>query len=80
MSGCQVTSWWLSGKESACSTGDAGDLGLIPWLGGSLALSIFQLLVAAGYWVDGLTTGNLMKSTEKNHTVEIMLSSHDFHA
>ena len=24
--------WWLSGKESACST---GDLGLIPGLGGS---------------------------------------------
>ena len=36
MSGCQVTSWWLSGKEPACSTGDAGDLrekGLIPELG-----------------------------------------------
>ena len=21
--------WWLSGKESACSAGDAGDMGLI---------------------------------------------------
>ena len=24
--------WWLSGKESACSTGSAGDIGLIPGL------------------------------------------------
>ena len=22
--------WWLSGKESACNEGDAGDLGLMP--------------------------------------------------
>ena len=25
--------WWLSGKEPACSAGDAGDAGLIPGLG-----------------------------------------------
>ena len=25
--------WWLSGKESACSAGDAGDMGSIPGLG-----------------------------------------------
>ena len=25
--------WWLSGKESACSAGDAGDAGPIPGLG-----------------------------------------------
>ena len=36
VSGCQVASWWLRGKESACSTGDAGDSGLIPWFGRSL--------------------------------------------
>ena len=28
-------SWWLSGKESACSAGDIGDMGLIPGLGRS---------------------------------------------
>ena len=28
--------WWLSGKESACSAGDTGDVGLIPGLGRSL--------------------------------------------
>ena len=22
--------WWLSGKESACSAGDVGDMGSIP--------------------------------------------------
>ena len=27
--------WWLSGKESACSIGDAGDTGLIPGFGRS---------------------------------------------
>ena len=27
--------WWLSGKESACNAGDAGDSGLIPRLGRS---------------------------------------------
>ena len=27
---------WLSGKESACSAGDAGDMGLIPGSGRSL--------------------------------------------
>ena len=25
--------WWLSGKESACSAGDTGDVGLIPGSG-----------------------------------------------
>ena len=25
--------WWLSGKESACSAGDAGDAGSIPGSG-----------------------------------------------
>ena len=25
--------WWLSGKESACNAGAAGDMGLIPGLG-----------------------------------------------
>ena len=25
--------WWLSGKESSCNAGDAGDLGMIPWVG-----------------------------------------------
>ena len=28
-------SQWLSGKESACNAGDAGDVGLIPGLGRS---------------------------------------------
>ena len=28
--------WWLSGKEPACSTGDAGDVGSIPGWGKSL--------------------------------------------
>ena len=28
--------WWLSSKESACSTGDMGDIGSIPGLGRSL--------------------------------------------
>ena len=27
--------WWLSGKESACNAGDAGDTGSIPGLGRS---------------------------------------------
>ena len=27
--------WWLSGKESACSAGDTGDVGLIPGSGRS---------------------------------------------
>ena len=27
--------WWLSGKESACSAGDTGDVGLIRGLGRS---------------------------------------------
>ena len=27
--------WWLSGKESACNTGDIGDVGSIPGLGRS---------------------------------------------
>ena len=27
--------WWLSSKESACSAGDTGDVGLIPGLGRS---------------------------------------------
>ena len=27
--------WWLSGKESTCSAGDARDTGLIPGLGKS---------------------------------------------
>ena len=25
--GCEWASWWLSGKECACSEGDIGDLG-----------------------------------------------------
>ena len=25
--------WWLSGRESSCSEGDTGDMGLIPGLG-----------------------------------------------
>ena len=25
--------WWLSGKESTCNAGDAGDMGSIPGLG-----------------------------------------------
>ena len=25
--GCEWASWWLSGKDSACSAGDVGDLG-----------------------------------------------------
>ena len=28
-------SWWLRGKESACSAGDIGDMGSIPGLGRS---------------------------------------------
>ena len=24
--------WWLSSKESTCNAGDAGDLGVIPWV------------------------------------------------
>ena len=28
--------WWLSGKESACSVGDKGDVGSVPVLGRSL--------------------------------------------
>ena len=24
---------WLNGKESTCNAGDAGDIGLIPWVG-----------------------------------------------
>ena len=27
--------WWLIGKESTCSKGDLGNVGLIPWLGRS---------------------------------------------
>ena len=27
------TSQWLSGKKSACNTGDSGDMSLIPGLG-----------------------------------------------
>ena len=27
--------WWLSGKESTCKAGDAGDMGLIPGSGRS---------------------------------------------
>ena len=27
--------WWLRGKESACSAGEAGDMGLISGLGRS---------------------------------------------
>ena len=27
--------WWLSPKESACNSGDTGDVGLIPVLGRS---------------------------------------------
>ena len=30
-----VTSWWLSGKESACNTGDTGEVGLTPGSGRS---------------------------------------------
>ena len=29
---CHGFSWWLSGKESACNAGAAGDVGLIPGL------------------------------------------------
>ena len=25
--------WWLCSKESTCNAGDAGDLGVIPWVG-----------------------------------------------
>ena len=32
---CYGLPWWLSGKESACNTGDAGDRGLILGLGKS---------------------------------------------
>ena len=28
--------WWLSGKESACNAGDAGDVGSIPGWGRAL--------------------------------------------
>ena len=30
--------WWLSGKESACNAGDAGNAGSIPGLGRSSAV------------------------------------------
>ena len=72
-----MSSWQLPRKKSSFALLARA---MLLTTAGSLALSIFQLLVAAGYWVDGLTTENLMKSTEKNHTVEVMLSSHDFHA
>ena len=32
-SGCLGLLWWLNGKESACSTGDTGDVGSIPGSG-----------------------------------------------
>ena len=32
---CYGLPWWLSGKESACNAGDAGDMVLIPGLGKS---------------------------------------------
>ena len=30
---CLGLLWWLTGKESACNAGDAGDMGLINGLG-----------------------------------------------
>ena len=33
--GCPGLLWWLSGRESTCNAGDAGDTGLIPGLGRS---------------------------------------------
>ena len=51
-------SWWLSGKESACSAGDIGDMGLIPGLGRSpggehgnpLQYSCLENLMDKGAW------------------------------
>ena len=51
-------SWWLSGKESACSAGDIGDMGSIPGLGRSpgeghgnpLQYSCLESLVNRGAW------------------------------
>ena len=35
LSQVKLTPWWLSGKESACSAGNAGGAGLIPGSGRS---------------------------------------------
>ena len=51
-------SWWLRGKESACSAGDIGDMGSIPGLGRSpgdghgnpLQYSCLESLVNRGAW------------------------------
>ena len=41
---CYGLPWWLSGKESACNTGDAGDMGLILGLGKSPGKPLTQSL------------------------------------
>ena len=64
-----MSSWQLPRKKSSFALLARATL----LTAGSLAMSIFQLLVAAGYWVDGLTTENLMKSTEK--IIPLMLCS-----
>ena len=51
-------SWWLSGKESACSAGDIGAMGSIPGLGRSpggehgnpLQYSCLENLMDKGAW------------------------------
>lgn len=71
-----MSSWQLPRKKSSALLARAMLLTMV----GSLAMSIFQLLVASGYWVDGMTTENSMKSTEKITSLMLMFSSHDFHA
>ena len=45
--------WWLSGKESACSAGAAGDAGLIPELGRATSQPSSLLLLPLE---EGMTT------------------------
>ena len=68
-------SWWLSGKESACSAGDPGDEGSIPGLerspggghGKQLQYSCLENSMDRGAWwatIHGVTESDMTEATD----------------
>ena len=77
MIGTKTVKWktlpqWLSGKESACSAGDVGDVGSISWLGRTLeeGMATYSRILAWEVpWTEELDGPQSMRSQSTGHCV-----------
>ena len=77
MIGTKTVKWktlpqWLSGKESACSAGDVGDVGSISWLGRTLeeGMATYSRILAWEVpWTEELDGLQSMSSQSTGHCV-----------